>query len=77
MTVKFEEISALALLMPLRDRVRLGIALAESVSESDLKEFDEHWSREAGRRMQAFDDGLMGGRDVDAAYEELRRKLRE
>lgn len=73
MRTTFESISRQVFVMPADQRMRLALALMESVEAGDAASAGAAWSDEISRRMEAYDSGE--SRAVPAA--EVFRKLRE
>lgn len=75
MELDFDKVSALVLQLPLQERVRLAQVLTESVEVEVPLDYDKIWAQEAHRRMQRYEAGVSGGRDVEEAYQELLNSL--
>jgi putative addiction module component (TIGR02574 family) len=73
MNATFEDISSQVFVLPADQRMRLALALMESVETDNPVAANEAWSAEISRRIADYDSGRVEG--VPAA--EVFRKLRE
>jgi putative addiction module component (TIGR02574 family) len=69
----FDAVSSEVFILPAEQRMRLALALMESVETGDPVSAGEAWSAEISRRIEDYDSGHVKG--VPAA--EVFRKLRE
>ena len=73
MTASFDAIASQVFVLPAEQRMRLALALMESVETDNPVSAGEAWSAEISRRVSDLDSGRVKG--VPAA--EVFRKLRE
>jgi len=73
MTATFDAISSQAFILPAEQRMRLALALMESVETDTPATTGEAWTAEVSRRIADYDAGRVKG--VPAS--EIFRKLRE
>jgi putative addiction module component (TIGR02574 family) len=73
MAVSYEEAYALAMRLPVEERLRLVQQLEESIPAPATAEYDAAWRDEVARRRAAVESGAMALKEGDAVAAELRR----
>jgi len=76
MDVRFDDIVADAMKLPLRDRVRLAQRLVSSLDEEADENVEELWLAEAERRLDELRSGSAQGVPADEAFAKARAALR-
>lgn len=76
MDVRFEDIVADAMKLPVRDRVRLAQQLISSLDEQTDADVEELWFAEAERRLEELRSGKVQGVPADEAFAKARDALR-
>lgn len=76
MDVRFDEIAADAMKLPLRDRVRLAQRLASSLDGEIEPGVEALWVAEAERRFEELRSGKVTGIDAAEAFKNAREALK-
>ena len=76
MDVRFDDIVADAMKLPLRDRVRLAQRLVSSLDEEADENVEELWLAEAERRLDELRSGSAQRVPADEAFAKARAALR-
>jgi putative addiction module component (TIGR02574 family) len=76
MDVRFEDIVAGAMKLPIRDRVRLAQQLISTLDEQIEEDVEELWLAEAERRLEELRSGKAQGVPADEAFARARGALK-
>ena len=76
MDVRFDEIAADAMKLPLRDRVRLAQRLVSSLDDEIESGVEALWVAEAERRFEELRSGKVTGIDAAEAFKNAREALK-
>ena len=76
MDVRFEDLVADAMQLPMRERVRLAQQLISSLDEQTETDVEELWFAEAERRLEELRSGKVQGMPADEAFAKARNALR-
>jgi putative addiction module component (TIGR02574 family) len=75
MATSYDEISADAMKLPLKDRVRLAQQLASSLDDEFETGVEALWFVEAERRLEELRTGKVEGIDSDEVFRNARKAL--
>jgi putative addiction module component (TIGR02574 family) len=75
MATSYDEISADAMKLPLKDRVRLAQQLAPSLDDEVETGVEPLWFAEAERRLEELRTGKVEGIDSDEVFRNARKAL--
>ena len=76
MTANLDQLTAAALKLPLRDRVRLAQSLVSTIDDEVEAETEALWFAEAERRLNELRSGSVQGINSEDAFNSAREALK-